>query len=81
LHPAHAVTGAICISTAIKLKGSVAADVGISKGNPTEVIIIEHPSGVMEIKIEMETVDGKINVKKVGTVRTVRKIMAGVVFH
>lgn len=81
LHPAHAVTGAICIATALKLKGSVAADVGKTNGQPNEMVIIEHPSGVIEIKVEMETKDGNISVKKVGTVRTVRKIMAGVVFH
>jgi 4-oxalomesaconate tautomerase len=81
LHPAHAVTGAICIGTAIKLKGSVAADVGVSNGNPSEMIVIEHPSGVIEVNIEIEMKEGKANVKKVGTVRTVRKIMAGVVFH
>jgi 4-oxalomesaconate tautomerase len=81
LHPAHAVTGAICIGTAVKLKGSVAADVGVSNGNPNEMIVIEHPSGVIEVNIEMEMKEGKANVKKVGTVRTVRKIMAGVVFH
>jgi hypothetical protein len=81
LHPAHAVTGAICIGTALKLKGSVAADVGVSNGKLSEMIVIEHPSGVIEVNIEMEMKEGKANVKKVGTVRTVRKIMAGVVFH
>jgi hypothetical protein len=81
LHPSHAVTGAICIGTALKIKGSVASEVGISKGTPVEMIVIEHPSGVIEVNIDMEIKDGVINVKKAGTVRTVRKIMKGVVYH
>lgn len=82
LHPAHAVTGAICVGTALKTPGTVAAEVGTSNGKPREMIIIEHPSGVIEVNIEMETLpDGKPNVKKVGTLRTVRKIMEGFVFY
>jgi 4-oxalomesaconate tautomerase len=81
LHPAHAVTGAICVGTALKIKGSVASEVGNSNGVPSEVIIIEHPSGVIEVKLEMETIGDKINVKRAGTIRTVRKIMEGNVFH
>lgn len=80
LHPAHAVTGAICVGTALKIKGTVAADVGISNGKPQEIIVIEHPSGVIEINLEIETEGEKINVKKAGTIRTVRKIMEGFVF-
>jgi hypothetical protein len=81
LHPSHAVTGAICIGTALKIKGSVAAEVGITNGKPIEMIVIEHPSGVIEVNIDMEIKGDVINVRKAGTIRTVRKIMEGVVFH
>jgi 4-oxalomesaconate tautomerase len=81
LHPSHAVTGAICIGTALKIKGSVAADVGRTNGLPTEMIVIEHPAGVIEVNIEIEQKGEMINVKKAGTVRTVRKIMTGTVFN
>ena len=81
LHVSHAVTGAICVATALKLKGTVAAEVGVTNGENIEIVNIEHPSGIIEIKLEMEMKDGKPNVKKAGTIRTVRKIMAGVVFH
>ena len=81
LHPSHAVTGAICIGTALKIKGSVAADVGKTNGLPTEMIVIEHPAGVIEVNIEIEQKGETINVKKAGTVRTVRKIMTGTVFN
>jgi 2-methylaconitate cis-trans-isomerase PrpF len=81
LHPSHAVTGAICIGTSLKMKGSVTSEVGVTNGKDTEMIVIEHPSGVIEVNIVLETLDGKLNVKKAGTVRTVRKIMEGVVFY
>ncbi len=81
LHPSHAVTGAICIGTALKIKGSVAADVGKTNGLPSEMIVIEHPAGVIEVNIEIEQKGETINVKKAGTVRTVRKIMTGTVFN
>lgn len=81
LHPSHAVTGAICIGTALKIKGSVAQDVGKTNGLPSEMVVIEHPAGVIEINIEIEQKGETINVKKAGTVRTVRKIMTGTVFN
>ena len=80
LHPSHAVTGAICIGTALKIKGSVAAEVAVTNGQDKEMIVIEHPSGVIEVNIELEKKGDVINVKKVGTVRTVRKIMEGKVY-
>lgn len=81
LHQSHAVTGAICIATAIKIEGTIASEIGVTNSKPTEMIIIEHPSGVIEVNIELETVNGQINVKKAGMVRTVRKIMSGEVFY
>ena len=81
LHPSHAVTGAICIGTALKIKGSVASEVGTTNGLPIEMIVIEHPAGVIEVNIEIEKKGDTINVKKAGTVRTVRKIMTGTVFN
>ncbi len=81
LHPSHAVTGAICIGTALKIKGSVANEVGITNEKDREIVVIEHPSGVIEVSIEIEKKGDAINVKKVGTVRTVRKIMEGQVFR
>lgn len=81
LHAAHAVTGAICVGTALKLKGSVASDVGITNDAVSEMIIVEHPSGVIEVKLEMEKKGDFVSLKKAGTIRTVRKIMEGFAFY
>ncbi len=80
LHAAHAVTGAICVGTALKIKGTVAADVGKTNGAMTEKIIIEHPSGIIDPVLTMEMKNGKLTLQKAGTIRTVRKIMDGKVF-
>ena len=81
LHPSHAVTGAICIGTALKLKGTVASEVGKENGTPNEIIIIEHPAGVIEVNIEMENVGNSWQLRKAGTLRTARKIMEGYVYY
>jgi 4-oxalomesaconate tautomerase len=81
LHPSHAVTGAICISTALKIQGSVASKVGISNGKAQELIFIEHPSGIIEINIETEGEGKNLKVNRAGSVRTVRKIMEGYVYY
>jgi 2-methylaconitate cis-trans-isomerase PrpF len=81
LHVSHAVTGAISIATALKLKGTVAFEVGKQNGQNREMVIIEHPAGVIEVNTEMkETSDGKLTLEKAGTIRTVRKIMEGYVY-
>jgi 4-oxalomesaconate tautomerase len=81
LHPAHAVTGAICVGTALKLPGTVAREVGRTTEQPTEMIIVEHPSGVIEVQLETEANGAGLTLKKAGTVRTVRKLMDGNVYH
>ena len=80
LHSAHAVSGAICISTASQLKGTVAADLAMVKGDKVEEIVIEHPSGSIAVFLETDGEGESFTVVKAGIVRTVRKIMDGYVF-
>ncbi|GAB2649731.1 4-oxalomesaconate tautomerase [Emticicia sediminis] len=81
LHPSHAVTGAICVGTALKLKGTVANEVGKENGQLREFVIIEHPAGIIEVNIEMKTTENGLLLDKAGTLRTVRKIMEGYVYY
>ncbi len=89
LHPSHAVTGAICIATASKASGTVAADlaqvisatvVGRALG-ATEEILIEHQAGSLPIRIEVSCEGDDFTVVKAGTLRTARKIMEGHVYY
>ena len=80
LHPAHAVSGAVCVGTACKAKGTIAAQLANINEERTEKIILEHPSGYIPVVITV-TEEGKdFTVEKAGTLRTARKIMDGFVF-
>jgi 4-oxalomesaconate tautomerase len=81
LHPSHAVTGAICIGAALKIPGTIASEIGKNNGQSRELVKIEHPSGIIEVNIEMIEKEGKLILEKAGTIRTVRKIMEGYVYY
>ena len=80
LHATHAVSGAICISTASKIPGTIASDIACVSEDLTETIIIEHPSGIIDVKLELAKNGDDWTIVKAGTLRTVRKIMDGAVF-
>jgi len=81
LHPTHAVSGAVCIATACKAVGTVAAELANVNDENFEEIIVEHPSGVIPVQIEVEGINENFDVVKAGTLRTVRKLMDGDVFY
>ena len=81
LHPSHAVTGAICIATASKASGTVAADLAQVTPATSEEILIEHQAGFLPIQIEVSGEGDDFTVVKAGTLRTARKIMEGHVYY
>jgi 2-methylaconitate cis-trans-isomerase PrpF len=80
LHAAHAVTGGICVAAAACMPGSVAYDVAKLSGADAERVVIEHPSGTLDIELGIESTESGWTVAKAGVVRTVRKIMSGFVY-
>jgi 4-oxalomesaconate tautomerase len=80
LHAAHAVTGGICVATAACLPGTVAHDFAEDLGAASRTVAIEHPSGTLEIRLEIDGDDAAFTVRKAGVVRTARKIMSGHVY-
>lgn len=81
LHPTHAVSGAVCIGTASKAKGTVAADLAQVNDKSIEKIIIEHPSGVIPVHITVAVEGDDFKVISAGTLRTARKIMDGYAYY
>ena len=76
LHAAHAVTGGVCVSTACALEGSIAHELArADKANP-RTIWIEHPSGLMDVRLTTEGKGADMTVVA-GTLRTARPIMRG----
>jgi len=79
LHAAHAVTGAVCVSTACALKGSIAHELAVADAANPRTIWIEHPSGQVDVRLETRGEGADMDVVA-GTLRTARPIMKGSVF-
>ena len=80
LHAAHAVTGAVCVSTACLLEGSVAYGLAVRPGGNPCTIWIEHPSGMIDVRMETVGSGPTMQVSRAGILRTCRPIMRGTVF-
>ena len=80
LHAAHAVTGAVCVATACLLEGSVAYDMAVRPGGNPCTIWIEHPSGMVDVRMQTDGAGRGLQVIRAGILRTTRPIMQGQVF-
>lgn len=81
LHPSHAVSGAVCIATASKAKGTVANDLAKVTTAEKEKFVLEHPSGLIPIQIHVRGEGEHFTVVSAGTLRTARKLMKGEIFY
>lgn len=80
-HAAHAVTGGMCVASCCELRGSVADGLAnVSYHQDQENIVIEHPSGTLEVQIAVKGHDAEMSVEFAGVVRTARKLFQGDVF-
>lgn len=74
-HASHAVTGAIGVSTAFALPGTVASGVPRSCGR--HLLSVVHPQGQIDIDVEVVGQGDQAVVQKAALIRTARKIMQG----
>lgn len=80
-HPSYAVTGAIGLSSCILSPGTVAEPILDTRpAGPTASIVIEHPSGAIEIVADFAIAAGGLDLRRIGTLRTARKLASGHVF-
>ncbi len=79
-HAAHAVTGGMCVASCCQLKGSIADGLADNAYQDPEKIIIEHPSGFLDVEISVSSHDQQMQVEYAGVVRTARKLFQGEVF-
>jgi 4-oxalomesaconate tautomerase len=79
-HEAHAVTGAICVATCTVLFGSVADRLVKTSDELPERVVIEHPSGTIEVALRLQRNDHHLEVLSAGVVRTARRIFSGNVY-
>jgi 2-methylaconitate cis-trans-isomerase PrpF len=81
-HAAHSVTGALCVAAACCIPGSVAADVARVEGGTAQTVGIEHPSGRLDTRLEMQatTAAGLPRITRAGVVRTARPLFDGIAY-
>lgn len=75
-HDAIGVLGAVSVATACLLPGSVAREVAqiVDEHAP---VTLEHPSGALDVVVELDLSAGSPTVPRAGVVRTARKIFDG----
>ncbi|MFQ5903592.1 MAG: 2-methylaconitate cis-trans isomerase PrpF family protein [Candidatus Binatia bacterium] len=81
LHKAYAVTGAVCLGTAAKIEGTIVNEI-FSQNQPSNppAVRIGHPSGTIQVEIEIAKKNGKLKLTKAALVRTARLLMDGHVY-
>ena len=88
VHAAHAVTGAICVACCASIRATVASGVArLPAPKVTEpatdiitTVHIEHPSGVIDVRLETDGGSWELGVRRADIVLTARKIMDGQAF-
>lgn len=81
MHKTYAVTGGICIATAAMIEGTVVNDVCSPTGKAKGEIRVGHPSGVLEIFVDIRKTDqSSWDLLQAGVCRTARPIMDGEVY-
>ncbi len=74
-HASHAVTGAIGVSTAFALPGTVAS--GVARAPGRHRLSVVHPQGQIDVEVEVAAQGEEVAVVQAALVRTARKIMQG----
>ncbi|MFT6916537.1 MAG: nucleotide-binding universal stress UspA family protein [Motiliproteus sp.] len=77
-HAAHDVTGAICVATAAMLPGTITDGLLVDRpaGDPAQ-ISVEHPSGKIDILLDLTRSNARLQINRAGLVRTARKLFRG----
>jgi 4-oxalomesaconate tautomerase len=78
VHESIGVLGAVSVGTAVLLPGAVGSDLAASPDGPR--LSIEHPSGALQVEVELDTTTTPPTVLRSGVVRTARKLFDGTVF-
>jgi 2-methylaconitate cis-trans-isomerase PrpF len=72
-HRATPLTGAMCLATAMRLPGTVAAALARLPADPAEDLVIAHPTG--RLPVSARVADGKV--EETVVYRTARRLMEG----
>jgi len=81
LHPTHAVSGAVCVATALKCSGTLASTIGHLNNIENNTIKIEHSCGNIPIELITKGEGNAFKIVSAGTLRTARKLIDGWVYY
>ncbi len=76
-HPTHAVTGAQCVAVCAVMEGTVADGLSDVKRSDVETIVIEHPSGQIEVELSVTGYSANLTFNFAGILRTARRLFQG----
>jgi len=76
-HKAHAVTGTICVASACAIEGTVASRIAPLGPAPQGVVRIEHPSGMIEVDLDVELGGTRAVIRRAALIRTARRLFQG----
>ncbi len=79
-HPAHAVTGAICVASCALVEDSIADGLAEVGGGAEETITIEHPSGTIQVAVSHDPSRPQFHLESAAVERTARRMFAGEVY-
>ena len=79
-HPTMAVTGAQCLASCVLTPGTVAEGLTRLPNETPATVVLEHPSGAIDVVVDYEFQAKGIVIKSAGLVRTARKLASGEVF-
>jgi 4-oxalomesaconate tautomerase len=79
VHEAIGVLGAVSVTTALLLDGAAGRDLAPAKPGQTR-FDVEHPTGHLEVEVEIDPASDPVRVIRSGVVRTARKLFDGTVF-
>jgi 4-oxalomesaconate tautomerase len=78
VHESIGVLGAVSVGTAIEVPGAVGHDLAVLGGGSR--LSVEHPSGALQVEVELDASVSPPKVIRSGVVRTARKLFDGTVF-
>ncbi|WP_166416782.1 4-oxalomesaconate tautomerase [Cochlodiniinecator piscidefendens] len=76
-HPTMAVTGAQCLASCVLTPGTVAEGLCTAPSESPAPIVLEHPSGSIDVVVDFERNGGDITIRSAGLVRTARLLARG----
>jgi len=78
MHHAYAITGAIATAIASKIPDTIVNRYAEDKG---DIVLIGHPKGVVDVKVNIEFQGRNVKVNSVTIARTARRLMKGIAYY